>query len=151
MPRFEEKIPDSKRKKEKSKGSMQLVVGFFLLVMIFIFIDDNFWRLILYFIFGVNYLGIGIKNFNDRKPLYFEFDDTRIEWLVFEKSSQIAWVSWDTIKWIKKENSGGITFFRESSFSEHFTMKWMTEEQQNQMFAQIEETANSKQIRLVNF
>jgi hypothetical protein len=70
---------------------------------------------------------------------------------VFEKSTQITWVSWDDIKWIKKENSGGITFFRESSFREHFTMKWMKVEQQKELFAQIEETANSKQIRMVNF
>lgn len=151
MPRFEEEILDSKRKLKKNMLRLQLLLGLFIIGGI-IFFKDIFWdHFFLYIIFGLNFLWIGIGKLKERQLLYFEFDDQKIEWLVFENSTQIVCLSWDTIKWIKKENSGGITFFRESSFSEHFSMKWMTVEQQKELFAQIEETANSKQIRLVNF
>jgi hypothetical protein len=150
MPKFEEKFSSLKRKREKLIGKLLIIAGVGLVLLNFL-TDGMGWRQFISIIIGINIFGSGYQLIKRRKPLYFEFDETKIEWLVFEKSTQITWVSWDDIKWIKKENSGGITFFRESSFSEHFTMKWMTVEQQKELFAQIEETANSKQIRMVNF
>ena len=150
MPRFEEEFSTPKWKREKLIGKLLIIAGVGLVLLNF-FLNDMGWRQLISIIIGINIFGSGYRMIKGRQPLYFEFDNEKIGWLVFEKSNQIVWLNWSDIKWIKKEINGGVTFFRESSFSEHFTMKWMTEEQQVELFAQILATANSKQIRLVNF
>ena len=150
MPRFEEQILSSKRKREKIFGIILVVLGIGLIALN-IFFNDAFWRHFFSIIFGLNFIGSGIQHIKGRKPLYLKIDDQKIESLFYEKSSSISLVTWDDIKWIKKENSGGLTFFRESSFSNHFDLQWMTDLEKSVLMSIVVEMANAKKVRLVNF
>ncbi len=150
MPRFIENIPASKRRREKISGYLLLVLGFTLIVLGVILRKFN-WREFISVILAVNAIGNGIRMIKGRKPLFIELDNNKIQWLLNEKSTSIVVVIWEDIRWIKKEKSGGITFYRESSFSQHVDLKWMTKEDQLLMMEQFLKIAQEKQIKMIDF
>ena len=85
-----------------------------------------------------------------RKEHYLDINRERFEWLVSEQEEKTA-VPWNDIRWIKKENDGGVTLFQESSFSKHFSLQGFLEEDKAAIYKLIHETANQKTIRLINF
>ncbi len=150
MPRFIETIPVFKRKKELISGYVLLVLGLTLVVLDIISRKLD-WREFISIILAVNAIINCIRMIKGRKPFFFEWDNSKIQWLLHEKSTSIVAVSWDDLRWIKKEKSGGVTFYRESSFSQHFDMKWMRKEEQLLVMEQFLKIAQEKKIKTIDF
>ena len=85
-----------------------------------------------------------------RRKFSIQINEECIEWLLSDSEKRKA-VYWNGIRWIKSEKDGGITFFRESSFSEHFSLVDFSEENREEIIRLLQEKANTRQIRLINF
>ena len=85
-----------------------------------------------------------------KKEHFIEITEESIEWLVSEEENKTL-VPWNDIRWIKRESDGGITLFQESSFSKHFLLTQFLEEDRKAILDLLQQTGNTRQIRLINF
>jgi hypothetical protein len=92
-----------------------------------------------------------IDTLRKKKPLFVQISEECIRWLAHEKSTTEYAISWPEIKWIKKEQDGGLTIFRESSFSNHVSLQKFTPEDQQTITQLVQTIADGKKVRLVNF
>lgn len=81
---------------------------------------------------------------------FIELTDELIKWLLSEEENTTV-VYWNDIRWIKKEQDGGITLFLESSFSRHFLLTEFLDDDREKILQLLRQTANTRQISLINF
>jgi hypothetical protein len=93
----------------------------------------------------------GIITLRKKKREHFiDITDEYVEWLLSEEENPTR-VNWNDIRWIKKETGGGITLFQESSFSKHFVLDDFPEEDRKQIQYLLQQMAEKRQVRLINF
>ena len=151
MPIFYTQPPDKrKRKLANVWGYLMIACSVLLFSGLFFFELDQIHKLF-YIVFGLNTLFSGVDKIKGKQKRFIYIDDERIDCLAEANVSVVATITWTDIRWIKKENSGGITIYRESSFSNHFSFKNFSEEDTKEICRLFTEQALIRNIRLINF
>ena len=151
MPIFYTQPPDKrKRKLANVWGYLMIACSVLLFSGLFFFELDQIHKLF-YIVFGLNTLFSGVDKIKGKQKRFIYIDDERIDCLAEANVSVVATITWTDIRWIKKENSGGITIYRESSFSNHFSFKNFSEEDTKEICRLFTEQALTRNIRLINF
>ena len=151
MPIFYTQPPDKrKRKLANVWGYLMIACSVLLFSGLFFFELDQIHKLF-YIVFGLNMLFSGVDKIKGKQKRFIYIDDERIDCLAEANVSVVATITWTDIRWIKKENSGGITIYRESSFSNHFSFKNFSEEDTKEICRLFTEQALIRNIRLINF
>ena len=86
----------------------------------------------------------------NKRVFFIQMNEKSLEWLLITSSVKTN-IEWINIIWIKKEWDGGITFFQKSSFSEHLRLSDFSASTQKEVIDYIQQMANNRQIRLINF
>ena len=150
MPIFYTQPDLRKRIFAKMFGIFMIVTGVFLFSGLIFFELDQIHK-IFYFIFGLNAFFSGIDQIRGRKQRFISIDEEKIECLANAKGKTIETVEWTDIRWIKKEKNGGITIYRDSSFSNHFSLQGFSNEDSTEIIRLFAEQAIIRNIRLINF
>ncbi len=150
MPIFYTQPDQRKTKFSKLWGYAMIACGVLLFSGLFFYELDQIHKL-LYIVFGLNLLFSGIDKIKGKQKRFIYIDDEKVECLVYAKGSSIATVEWNDMRWIKKENVGGITIYRESSFSNHFSLEDFSEEDTKEIIRLFAELGLKHNIRLINF
>lgn len=138
------------RKKRIIYGFVFILLGVFYIVLGSL--EDNYGlRKFSAFLFAFSGIWSGIEWVRPQKDLFITVNEEKIEWLVEEKFFKVISIEWLDIRWIKKELEGGVTIFRDSSFSHHMTMKKFSEQDIKDIEREIIENAIVREIRLINF
>jgi hypothetical protein len=85
------------------------------------------------------------------KVRFVDVNENNIGWFVRERSDTRIFIEWNDIRWIKSENNGSISIFRDSSFSNNLNIADFSEEDKEGILSLLKHYAIQKQIRLVNF
>ena len=151
MPKFIIQTTEKKKKKTLLLACFFLFIGL-LFLGISIFFNGSGLGKVANLVLGLNALMCGISPlFRKKKEFFINITGERIEWLVYEKNRNIIAVYWSNIRWIKRENDGGISLFEDSSFSEYFSLANFSTEERKEIMRLLQEKANARQINLVNF
>lgn len=151
MPKFIIQTTEKKKKKTLLLARFFLFIGLLFLGII-IFSNGSGLGKVANLVLGLNALMWGISLlFRKKKEFFINITGERIEWLVYEKNRNIIAVYWSNIRWIKRENDGGISLFKDSSFSEYFSLANFSAEERKEIMRLLQEKANARQINLVNF
>ena len=151
MPIFYTQPPDKrKRKMTLFLGYFSLAASLFLFSGLFFFELDQIHKLF-YIVFGINTMFSGLEKIRGKQKRLIYIDDEKIDFQSQTKENSVVTVIWTDMRWIKKENDGGITIYRESSFSNHISMTDYSAEDQKRILDLIEQQGEKHNIRLINF
>lgn len=151
MPIFYTQPPDKrKRKLANVWGYLMIACSVLLFSGLFFFELDQIHKLF-YIVFGLNTLFSGLDKIKGKQKRFIYIDDETIDCLEQAKGSSVATVAWTDVRWLKKENTGGITIYRDSSFSNHFSLTGFSEEDTKEICRLFTKQALIRNIRLINF
>ena len=156
MSRFVIHISEKKRRNDLVKACISILTSLFCLAVLayYLFSEEELKgiRKAFYIVFALQsgWSGYDYLLKRRRRELFLEIDELNIVISMQETEKPII-TEWNDIRWIKKEKSGGILIFRESSFSVGFSLNPFQPEDQEQIISLLEKYATQKQIRLVNF
>jgi hypothetical protein len=150
MPIFYTQPDLRKRIFAKVFGYFMIATGVYLFSGL-IFFELTLIRKFFYFVFGLNAVFSGFDQIRGRKQRFISIDEEKIECLAYVNGNTIASVDWTDIRWVKYEKSGGITIYRDSSFSNHFSLPGFSEEDTKEICRLFTEQALTRNIRLINF
>lgn len=112
------------------------------------------FRLLRIFFFTV----IGYSAFkrlvSKRQAVFIDINEENISFRASEwgaDRTEVSAVDWKDIKWIKQESNFSISVFKASSFSACFSIREFSTADQEKILTDIQNTAEKKGIRLVNF
>lgn len=152
MPRFIQQTNAKKGKQKIFNKIMFVLVLLFILVSLFDYNWNDRFTFSPNIFLGSYLLWSAFDSWRAGKRVYsLEITDLYIGWLETDKITNRILIDWNDIRWIKKEKDGGITFFRDSSFSEHFPLADFSEYDRNEIMLLLYQQANTRQIRLINF
>jgi hypothetical protein len=147
-------INESKRKKHLVWGILNIAAAFFFFAMLvyYLFNESDRIRTVFYVVFVIQFGVSGYERLQKRKPseFFLEINGEALTWWLRE-TEKTHGIQWDDIRWIKKEKGVAITIFRDSSFSVGFSLAGFREEEKTQILELIEQYADQRQIRMINF
>ncbi len=109
------------------------------------------WKSLSPVVFFIFILWTGVDKLrNTRREYFFEVTPLTLEWLLDEGAARVQ-IPWEDIRWIKKESNGSISFFQDSSFNKNILLNMYAKEERTRIEKEIEEMANARQIKLLNF
>lgn len=144
-------IPQHYQKKTRRIifGYLMILVG--ALSIVFKWIDEYSFRKLLGSVLALSFIWMGIDYLRSQKKIFIRISDEKIEWLLDQNLSKTIFVNWLDIRWIKKEEDGGITLYQESCFNNYISMNGFTKENSKEILNELSKMAISHQIRLINF
>ncbi len=151
MPIFYTQPPDKRKRKMSLFGGYFLLVSSLLLFSGLFFFELDQIHKLFYIVFGINTLFSGLEKIKGKQSRLIYIDNEKIDFQSQTKESSVVTVVWTDMRWIKKENDGGITIYRESSFSNHISLTDYSAEDQKRMIDLIEQQGANHNIRLINF
>jgi hypothetical protein len=153
MARFVIKVP----KKKKQFRLLIIYSKIFVALAVFVFCEiEKFGNFGFYFVLAGFLLSDILELINGEKEKFIDIQKDRIRWQLTEtlnnkKAAQTIEIEWEDIRWIKKENNGDISFYKYNSFFDFFYLDGFEKKDKQDICNLIEEIANQKHIRLVNF
>lgn len=152
MPKFVQHIKAKSKRQNLLDKIFLVFASLYFLLSLFSYEGDNRFRFVINIFMGIYFVWFYIDRFRTGKQVYsLEITDADIRWLEAKKTANKILIDWNDIRWIKKEKNGGITVFRDSSFSEHFPLIDFLQDDREEIIRLLQEKANARQIRLINF
>lgn len=143
-------IAQNNEKKKRNVLILSVSLIFFALFFIAcgFFLGNHLFDWILTLLISFNLFWSGINRFRKRnRDFFIEIDEEKIKWLVREIEERETRIYWSKVSWIKLERGNTITIYPGSGFK----LTKFSEADREKILAQIQEVANMRQTRLINF
>jgi len=139
---------NKKKKRNVLILSVSLIFFPIALFSIDLFFYDKVGEWIYNVLVSFSLLWQGVTRFRKRKRDFFiQIDDEKIEWLLREIEEKETKINWNKVSWIKLERDNTVTIYPGAGFK---LMKF-SEADREKILTQIQEVANARQIRVINF
>jgi len=154
MSRFVIPISEQKRQRELLWARIYIALSILGLAMLvyYLFVEVDTMRKVFYICLTINFGWSGYETLQKtkRREFFLEIDEEELRWQMHRTGSPVH-IRWDDIRWIKNEKNKTVFIFLASSFSAGFLLDMFQEADRTQILQLLEQFANQRQIRLINF